>query len=198
MSTGDMRAPDRITAVRRLVGERAGQAALAALISAVLLPRVGVDVLGRHPVVAVPVALATGAWLFGVVARPDRTWSRARHSALGRLLAAALVLAGAAAEEALFRGALLTAVATVAHPLAAPVALVATSAAFAAVHAPYGRAAAATQLGVGATFGILALATGGLLAPLVAHGAYNLGWYELRPSPAPPEAVTVPTRRPVP
>jgi len=82
----------------------------------------------------------------------------------------ALIAAAAGiGEEALFRGALLAAVSP---PLGVPLALAVTSVVFGLVHLVTPTYAVLAGL-VGAYLGWLAVATGGVWAPAVAHGLYD-------------------------
>ena len=89
-------------------------------------------------------------------------------------VAVTVIVAGA--EEALLRGALFTTADRLAGPL---VALVLTSALFAAMHLPfYGLAALPLDLGVGFVLGGLRLATRGIAAPIAAHVVADLAtWW---------------------
>jgi membrane protease YdiL (CAAX protease family) len=89
------------------------------------------------------------------------------HCSVGAL--ALIAAAAGVGEEALFRGALLAAIA---GPLGMPVALAATSIVFGLVHFVTPTYAVLAGL-VGAYLGWLAVATGGVWAPAVAHGLYD-------------------------
>ena len=93
----------------------------------------------------------------------------------GMLPAPALLVAGVAvgaSEEAIWRGFLLARAAAVLGPAAA---LAAVSAAFAAQHYPaQGVRGVRVHVLTGAVFGVLFLATGSLVAAVVAHALYNV------------------------
>ena len=107
-----------------MVGDRALALVVIVVIMAVVLPRAGVAAGGRLPALAVPLGLVAGAALFAAVARPDRTWTVARRTPIGRTVAGGMVLVGAAAEEAVFRGALLVALGATDNPMVAAVLVV--------------------------------------------------------------------------
>ncbi len=91
----------------------------------------------------------------------------------GWVLVTGVVVTG---EEALLRGALFGALERLAGPVAA---VAATSLAFALMHVPlYGWQVVPLDLGVGVWLAGLRLATGGVLAPALAHGMADLStWW---------------------
>jgi len=119
--------------------------------------------------------VAVGSTLFGVLARrrPLRPFCTR---------AAAVVAIVGMSEEAIWRGFALGRIAPVAGAAAA---IVVTSVAFATTHLPLlGVRGAAVQILTGATFGLLFVATGSLLACALAHATYNLVAVAGRGSPA--------------
>lgn len=124
-------------------------------------------------------SLAAGALLATITVRATRafvrrwSWARALHSDLrptvrdaGDITLIVLGLASAVAEELFFRG-LLTPV----------IGVLLSSAAFGALHQLRGRAGlvwAAWATVMGLLFGVLFVATGSLLGPVLAHAAINV------------------------
>ncbi len=136
-----------------------------------------------------PIGAALGGGFFllalGLLAaahgvRPGGGAGAADHRLTGALLLALLILFQAGAEEAFFRGWLQPVLAARWGPW---VGLGATAVLFAAAHAaasagvrPLGVLAWVNDTLAGVAFGLLALRTGGLVAPLAAHWAWN--WVE--------------------
>jgi hypothetical protein len=112
---------------------------------------------------------AAYSWLNGGLVPGDPA------SGISGLVAAgiALTLVQVGAEEVLFRGWLQPALA---QRLGTPAALVVGAAIFAAFHIPAGATSAMSLINLmagGLWFGLLALRSGGLVAPLMAHFAWN-------------------------
>jgi membrane protease YdiL (CAAX protease family) len=126
-----------------------------------------VAALGPGPVAALPTALAAGAGilagglLFVLLAR------RLPSAGATQPVLLAVLVACATAEELVWRR---FALAGLAARTTAPAALVASSCGFAFAH---GRLRVSHLVG-GALFGTLYLVTGGLVAPVCAHAAYNV------------------------
>lgn len=115
---------------------------------------------------AMCLGLAAGIVLFAALAQQVPPLPTPRPA--GRwLIRLSFVVVWAAVEEIFWRW---LALGLVAAAAGWPLALVGSSIAFAAVH----RAGKASQLATGATFGVVYLATGRLLAAVAAHATYNL------------------------
>ncbi|MCP9485980.1 MAG: CPBP family intramembrane metalloprotease [Gaiellaceae bacterium MAG52_C11] len=115
---------------------------------------------------AMCLGLVGGVILFAALARqvPPLPTPRPAGRWLVRLT---LVVAWAAVEEILWRW---LALGVIAAAAGWPLALAASSLGFAAMH----RVGKASQVATGATFGTVYLATGRLLAAVVAHATYNV------------------------
>jgi ABC-2 type transport system ATP-binding protein len=140
-----------------------------ALVAVVSTP---VDGFVDGPAAGLLIGVLAGAALFFALARAPLRLRGAPRGWRRLLLARGLLLSGRSAyEEALWRGLLLG---WLVAPIGAVAALMTSSALFAAAHVPrYGRRAA-TQLVTGLVFGAVYLATGALLAAIVAHALYNV------------------------
>ena len=131
---------------------------------------------------AIPLGLVAGLSLFVVLAR-----TRPRILLTPVAVAAALLVAAVGmSEEAVWRAFALGRLAPGTGVLAA---LAMTSAGFAATHLPMLRArGAAVHLLTGATFGVLFVTTGSLVACAIAHGSYNVLAVLARGRPRPASA----------
>ena len=110
--------------------------------------------------------LAAGLVLFAILAQQAPPLPTPRPAARW-LIRLAFVVVWAAVEEIVWRW---LALGLVAAAAGWPLALAVSSVAFAAVHG----VGKASQLATGATFGVVYLATGRLLAAVAAHATYNL------------------------
>ena len=146
--------------IRALAGV-GGAVALLALFDVPPPTRPGVPLL-----LALSIGLGCGVALFSALAQQLPPLPRARVP--GRsLIRATFLVAGAAVEEILWRWLVLGALAIT---TGWPIAFALSSVGFAASH----RANRASQLITGATFGLVYLATGRLLACVASHAAYNV------------------------
>ena len=142
-----------------LRGALASGLAAAAVAATVGLPRMQPQLPGWSAMLAVPVAPLLFVALAGRA--PSLRWPGSRRTAL----VGGVLFARAALEELFWRGLLLGAAA---RAIAAPMALALSSAGFAYAHRRRRHALS------GAAFGALYLATGRLVAPIAAHGLYNM------------------------
>lgn len=144
--------------------------------------------LGGTHAFALPLGASLGAITGVIAASLSRSlargprWGRALYLALRDSLAGAprdrgslvgLTLAAALGEELLFRGALLPALSAT---YGAPVAAIGSSIAFGMLHAPWSRRMlpwSVMAAAMGMVFAGLYLATGEVLAPVVAHAVVN-------------------------
>jgi len=118
------------------------------------------------PLAALCLGIACGLTLFAALAQQLPPLPTPRHT--GRwLIQLTFVVTWAAVEEILWRW---LALGVIAAAAGWPLALAASSVGFAATH----RVGRASQLATGAIFGAVYLATGRLLAAVVAHATYNL------------------------
>ncbi len=145
---------------RVLVGIGGAATALAV----VEVPPPSEPALSRLP--AMGLGLACGLALFAILSLQVPRVPPSRDPARW-MIRLAFVVTWAAVEEILWRWLVLGVVATASGW---PLALAASSLGFAAVH----RVGKMSQLATGTTFGGVYLATGRLLAAVVAHAAYNL------------------------
>lgn len=126
-----------------------------------------------HPLPdATAFGVLAGAALFAVLARRLPSWDGLMSLPRRRLAARSLVLASRSLwEEALWRGIVLGATATI---VGLPAAVALSTALFAAAHAGKQGVRALTHLVTGAAFGAVYVTTGRLSAAAAAHGVYNV------------------------
>jgi ABC-2 type transport system ATP-binding protein len=138
--------------------------------AAAIAPPVDGAVTSRVEGLTIGVAAGFGAFL--LLGRTRIPLAVLTHGGGRRAIARGILLTGRSAyEEALWRGLLLGWLASTIGRLGA---LAATTMLFAASHVPSQGRRAAAQLVTGAAFGIVYLATGALLAAIVAHALYNV------------------------
>ena len=120
---------------------------------------------------ALAAGLAAAAVLYAVLVGglPVRAFTQRRWPALAAK--SAVLVVRAATEEVVWRLAVAAAIAAAAGW---PVGLALSTAGFAAAHGRRSRRLVATHAATGLAFGALFFATGRLLAPIVAHAAYNV------------------------
>ncbi|HEX3290158.1 MAG TPA: ATP-binding cassette domain-containing protein [Gaiella sp.] len=152
---------------------RLGWWSAAALVAAAFAPAVApFDSSLAPPAEAATVGFLAALALYAVLARRAAPAALAGPGLRRRLFARSVVLTiKSAQEEALWRGLALGALVA---PLGCPAALAVSTTLFAGVHVRTQGRAATVHLATGAVFGLVYLLTGRLLAPIVAHGAYNV------------------------
>jgi len=160
----DRARPDRPVMTSTGLWVRIGLGAAAAAAALVLLEVPPPTAVALPPPLAAALGILAGTLLFLVLARRAPTFTSFPPSL--RIARAGFILGWAAVEEILWRW---LALGSLSVRTGAPIALLASSLGFACAHAS-GRPG---HLATGSVFGAVYLASGQLLAPVLAHATYN-------------------------